>query len=97
MPSSVSRSLSLLIGALQLWYALTNTEPKQLVDAQLMQHKDDNWHKEIGKTLGPELGFRYVETFDYMLLPFIFLFQMTFTIKSLLCKPNFWSGEIYLI
>ena len=49
-----------------------------------MQHKDDNRHKEIGKRLGPELGFRYVETFDYMLLPFIFLFRMALTIKPLL-------------
>jgi hypothetical protein len=42
---------------LQLWYALTNTKLKHLVDAQLMQHKDDNQRKEIGKRLGPELGF----------------------------------------
>lgn len=49
-----------------------------------MQHKDDNRQKEIGKQLGPELGFRYVETFDYMLLPFIFLFRMALTIKPLL-------------
>jgi hypothetical protein len=60
MPRSVSRSLSLCIGALQLWCALSNTELKHLVDAQLMQHKDDNRQKEIGKRFGPELGFRYV-------------------------------------
>ncbi len=84
MTRCVSRSLSLCIGALQLWYALTITEPKQLIDAQLMQHKDDNRHKETGKTLGPELGFRYVESLDYVLLPFIFLFQMAFTIKPIL-------------
>ena len=56
MSRSVSRSLSLWLEALQFWYALTNPKPKNLVDAQLMQHTNDTRHKEIGKRLSPELG-----------------------------------------
>jgi hypothetical protein len=44
------------------------------VHAQLMQHGNNNQQKEIGKRLGPELGFRYMDIVDYMLLPLIFLF-----------------------
>ena len=54
-PISVSRSLSLRLEALQLLYALTNKKNQTLIDAQLMQHKDDNQHSEIGKRLDPEL------------------------------------------
>jgi hypothetical protein len=36
------------------------------------------------KRLGPELGYRYMDIVDYMLLPFTFLIQMTFTFKTLI-------------
>jgi hypothetical protein len=37
-----------------------------------------------GKRLGPELGYRYMDIVDYVLLPLILLFQMAFTLKILL-------------
>ncbi len=36
------------------------------------------------KRLGSELGYRYMDIVDYMLLPFICLFQMAFTFKTLI-------------
>jgi hypothetical protein len=34
------------------------------------------------KRLGPDLGYRSMDIVDYILLPFVFLFQMTFTFKT---------------
>jgi hypothetical protein len=36
------------------------------------------------KRLGPKLGYRCMDIVDYMLLPFIFLFRMAFTFKTLI-------------
>ncbi len=36
----------------------------------------------INKRLGPELGYRYMDIVDYMLLPLIFLFRMAYTLKN---------------
>ncbi len=56
----------------------------KIVHSQLMQHGNNNRQKEIGKRLGPELGYRYMDIVDYMLLPPIFLFQMALTFKTLI-------------
>jgi hypothetical protein len=36
----------------------------------------------INKRLGPELGYRYMDMVDYMILPLIFLFRMAYTLKN---------------
>jgi hypothetical protein len=53
----------------------------KIVRAQLMQHGKDNNQKEIGKRLGPELGYRYMDIVDYMLLPLILLFRLDLPLK----------------
>jgi hypothetical protein len=60
-----------------------------IIHAQLMQHGNDTGQKEIGKRLGLELGYRYMDIVDYMLLPLIFLFQTAFTFKA--------SIELFLV
>jgi hypothetical protein len=46
----------------------------KLVDAQLMQHNDDNQHTKISKKIGPELG--YICGYSRLFVtPFIFLFK----------------------
>ncbi len=56
----------------------------KIVHAQLMQHGNDNRQKGIGKRLGPNLGYRFMDIVEYMLLPLILLFQMDFTFKTLI-------------
>jgi hypothetical protein len=44
----------------------------KLVQIQLMQHGNNTRQKKNCKRLGPELGYRYMDIVDYMLLPLIF-------------------------
>jgi hypothetical protein len=55
--------------------------------------------KEIGKRLGPELGYRYMDIVDYMLLPLIFSFQMAFTFKTLiiLILAQYFCHNMFLV
>jgi hypothetical protein len=48
----------------------------------LMQHGNNDQQKTVGKSLGPELGHRYMDLVNYMILPLIVLFQMAFTFKT---------------
>ncbi len=56
---SVIRSLATLV-------CLGKLKTQNLIDAQLMQHDNNNGHKEISKRIGPDLGYRYVDIVDYV-------------------------------
>jgi hypothetical protein len=73
-----------LIRSLATLVCIDKHNTHKIVHAQLMQHGNDNQQKEIGTRLGPELGYRYMDIVDYMLLPLMFLFQMVFTFKILI-------------
>jgi hypothetical protein len=73
-----------LIKSLATLACIGKHDAHKIVHAQLMQHGNDTQQNEIGKRLGPELGYRYMDIVDFMLLPLIFLFQMAFTFKTLI-------------
>ncbi len=57
----------------------------KIVHAQLMQHGNNNQQKKIGKRLGPELGYRYMDIVDHMLLPLIFFVLIGLHLQNLNC------------
>jgi hypothetical protein len=75
LTESVIRSLVTLV-------YIGKHDAHKIVHTQLMQHGNNNQQKEIGNRLGLELGYKYMDIVDYVLVPHIFLFRIAFTFKT---------------
>jgi hypothetical protein len=86
-----------VIKSLETLVCIGKHNAHKIVHAQLMQHGNKNQQREIGKRLGPEQAYRYMDIVDYVVLPLILLFQMSFTFKTLILVHYFHHNMFVVI
>ncbi len=70
-----------MVSPLRLWLGIATPAKWPNTDLKCQQrNQQPSWF--FGKRLGPELGYRFMDIVDYMLLPFIFLFRMAYDLKT---------------